>query len=116
MEAWDLRNLRAPRVRNVSAAGTELSSSRAFDQLVPLRSDAKKAKNQGAIKIQRTGVIYLLNWLSRVEGPAHRFGYGLYERLQDQDTKLRMPNKWQICKDGQADNKKKTTLRLACVF
>jgi hypothetical protein len=27
-----------------------------------------------------------------------------------------MPNKWHICKEGKAGNKKKTTPRLACVF
>jgi hypothetical protein len=30
--------------------------------------------------------------------------------LQDQDTRLRMPNKWNICKEGKAGNKKDNCL------
>jgi hypothetical protein len=34
-------------------------------------------------------------------------------KIQVRDTRLRMPNKWHMCKEGQASKKKETT---ACVF
>jgi hypothetical protein len=52
----------------------------------------------------------LLKGLQSTDAPNRR------NQDQDQDTRLRMPNKWHMCKEGKAGNKKKTTPRLACVF
>jgi hypothetical protein len=43
-------------------------------------------------------------------------GTCLFQVKSSQDTSLRMPYKWHICKEGQAGNNKMIISRLACVF